>query len=303
MNLAFRILPLFAVVILIPPASRTQTAIAGGAVGVTTSTVGPGGSVLVGGATCSMNMRPMTSVRVSGPTMPYSAVRESSSIQTLADGTHISPKPSSEKIFHDSQGRTRTERQFCRISDDPEAVLVEIVDPVAGYSYLLEQQNHIAHRYALTVREKPGRPTTTTTLKPVQLPSPEQLPKVGVVEMNAPGPNVPTTESLGTQTMEGVVVEGTRTTHVMATGQIGNDRPLTTVHEMWVSRELNLTMLMKTSDPRMGESTSRVTSLDTSEPSPLLFQPPPDYKIVDETESVRITYTRPYTAPMNAPEQ
>ena len=40
-------------------------------------------------------------------------------------------------------------------------------------------------------------------------------------------------ESLGKQTMEGVQVEGTRTTRTIAAGEIGNDRPIDIVSERW----------------------------------------------------------------------
>lgn len=102
-----------------------------------------------------------------------------------------------------------------------------------------------------------------------------------------------TNESLGTQTMEGVVVEGTRTTQVIPEGLQGNDRPITVVHERWTSPDLNVVVLMKNNDPPSGEMMMRLTNIDLSNPILSLFQPPPDYKIVDETERVTLTFTRP----------
>ena len=58
---------------------------------------------------------------------------------------------------------------------------------------------------------------------------------------------------------------------------MGNDRPIQTADETWVSKELSLTLLEKYSDPRFGDSVTRVTSLNRSEPDPALFQVPPDY--------------------------
>jgi hypothetical protein len=63
------------------------------------------------------------------------------------------------------------------------------------------------------------------------------------------------------------------------------------VREVWFSPYLNLPLLAKSSDPRSGETTNRIANVDTSEPSPLLFQPPLDYKIVDATEPVAIIYS------------
>jgi hypothetical protein len=102
-----------------------------------------------------------------------------------------------------------------------------------------------------------------------------------------------TSESLGTQTMEGVSVEGLRTTEIIPEGFEDNDRPITVTRETWTSPELKIAVLTKHSDPRNGESTDRLTNIDLSEPALSLFQPPPGYKIVEEPERVTLTFTRP----------
>jgi hypothetical protein len=102
-----------------------------------------------------------------------------------------------------------------------------------------------------------------------------------------------TWESLGSQTMEGVLAEGTRMTRIIPEGLEDNDRPITVVSESWTSPDLTINVLTKVSDPRRGESTTRMTNIDLSNPILSLFQPPPDYKIVDETERVTLTFTRP----------
>ena len=88
-------------------------------------------------------------------------------------------------------------------------------------------------------------------------------------------------EQLGAQTIEGVAAEGTRTTFTIAAGKIGNDRPIVTVNERWYSKELQTIVLSKNSDPRLGETTYRLTNIDRSEPDPSLFQVPADYTVVD----------------------
>jgi len=221
------------------------------------------------------------------PTAPYSAVQESSNVQTLADGTHITHKPMTEKFYRDSQGRTRTERSFCQgPSGTPEALVIEIRDPVAGYSYILDEQNQVAHRFVLQLRH-PGTSFLRTTNDgvPVAMAAPT------TPRQDASMPNV-TTESLGTQTMEGVLVEGTRTTRIFPEGSLNNDRPITVVNEVWRSPELKINVLVKTDDPRDGEMTTRLTNIELSNPILGLFQPPADYKIVDETDRVTLTLTR-----------
>jgi hypothetical protein len=86
-------------------------------------------------------------------------------------------------------------------------------------------------------------------------------------------------EQLGSQTIEGVAAEGTRTTFTIAAGKIGNERPIVTVNERWYSQELQTVVMTKNSDPRMGETTYRLTNIDRSEPDPSLFQVPADYTV------------------------
>jgi hypothetical protein len=236
---------------------------------------------------CSMTLSPNLGMAASGPTAPYSAVRESSTVQTLSDGTHISHKPTSEKIYRDSQGRTRTELSFCRgIADTPDAVVIEIHDPVSGYADILDEQNHVAHRYAQQARQPAIRPATTAETIP-----PQPALKTVIPRQNTAAPNS-TTESLGAQTMEGVLVEGTKTTMIIPEGSQDNDRPITVVNERWISPDLDITILSKDNNPRYGEITTRLTNIDVSNPVLSLFQPPPDYKIVDETEPTTLKYTR-----------
>ena len=89
------------------------------------------------------------------------------------------------------------------------------------------------------------------------------------------------TEDLGSKTMEGVTVTGTRTTRTIPAGQIGNDRPLSIVTEVWTSPELKTIIYSKRSDPRMGDQTFQLTNIVRAEPDPSLFTVPSDFKIQD----------------------
>ena len=88
-------------------------------------------------------------------------------------------------------------------------------------------------------------------------------------------------ESLGKQTINGVVSEGTRHTITLPAGTIGNDRPILTVTERWYSPELQTVTMTKHSDPRSGEDTFRLTNVIRGEPSPDLFQVPASYQMSD----------------------
>ena len=87
-------------------------------------------------------------------------------------------------------------------------------------------------------------------------------------------------ESLGTQTMEGLQVKGTRTTSTIPEGALGNDRAIETVSERWFSADLQTVVMTKHSDPRSGTQTFQLRNVLRAEPSPSLFQLPSDYTLV-----------------------
>lgn len=182
------------------------------------------------------------------------------------------------KNYRDSQGRTR-EEEYSRLrlaNDSPESLMsIRIKDPVAGVRFLLNVPCH-------TAAMAPYNPTPPRTQVHKNLPT------------QAPPANAPDDESrerlfpkavwedLGTDTMEGLVVHGTRDTITIPISFEGNDRPITVVRERWFSKELNIDILEKESDPRSGETTTRLTDLDLSDPDPALFQVPEDYTIVEQ---------------------
>jgi hypothetical protein len=97
------------------------------------------------------------------------------------------------------------------------------------------------------------------------------------------------TEELGTQNIEGVDAEGTRTITTIPAGAIGNERPIEITYEKWYSRELQLVVLSRHNDPRFGEQTYRLTNIIRSEPDPSLFTPPNGYRLVTEPSGFKYT--------------
>ena len=93
-------------------------------------------------------------------------------------------------------------------------------------------------------------------------------------------------EDLGSQTMEGLLVNGVRTTRTIPEGQIGNDKPLRIITEVWTSPDLKTVVYSKRTDPRMGEQTFKLTNIVRAEPDPSLFTVPADFKIVDGPQNV-----------------
>ena len=229
---------------------------------------------------------------------PYSAEQVTEHVQTLADGTHITQPAQTTKLYRDSAGRTRTERSFplppgvvSKGSDTPS--FIEIFDPVAGAHYTLEPRNHTARRMSLPSPPPPPPPPPPATasgapasrmirLLPAQRSAQSDPPSQG----QPPRPQF-SRESLGTRTIEGVPAEGSRTTVTYPIGAVGNDGPITTTTETWTSSELKMVVLSKNSDPRSGESTTRLTNISRAEPDPSLFQIPADYEVVEPQTPVK----------------
>ncbi len=63
---------------------------------------------------------------------------------------------------------------------------------------------------------------------------------------------------------------------------MGNDLPIVITTETWYSPDLKVLVMSKSSDPRMGETTYKLTNLSRAEPDPALFQIPADYSIKDQ---------------------
>ena len=94
------------------------------------------------------------------------------------------------------------------------------------------------------------------------------------------------TEDLGAQTMDGVPVTGVRTASTIPAGQIGNDKPISIVTEVWTSPDLKTIVSSKRSDPRMGDQTFQLTNIVRAEPNPSLFTVPADFKIIDGPQPI-----------------
>jgi hypothetical protein len=215
------------------------------------------------------------------PGRPYSAEEISQQTQILPDGTRIVRSSFSSLFYRDSAGRTRTEQHLpqSRIANQAETPIVpEIFDPVAGCIYYLDAANKVVHRVEL--------PQPIKTLTPPQgLVFPMAAP---VMMSTAPGerPSTPpetSSESLGTQMIDGVQVQGRRTTTTYAIGTMGNDRPISATTEIWTSLDLNAVISSKTSDPRQGDRIQTLANISRTEPDAALFQVPRGYEVITET--------------------
>jgi len=231
---------------------------------------------------------------------PYSATITNETVQTLADGTRI-VQSSTGTTARDSQGRTRQEMPLPSIGSLSAANaprLVFIHDPVSQMSYTLNLTDKTAQQLSPLPPLPPdtaagpagaGTAKVVSSAPPPIPPSPEPIPGTVAITSGAlflqkqiPDEHAQvSTEDLGSQTMEAVLVNGTRTTRVIPAGEIGNDRPISIVNEVWISPDLKTIIYSKRSDPRIGETTFRLSNLVRAEPDPALFTVPADFKVTE----------------------
>ncbi|HEV7968977.1 MAG TPA: hypothetical protein VGP19_15470 [Candidatus Acidoferrales bacterium] len=227
---------------------------------------------------------------------PYSATITNENIQTLEDGTHIAQN-STGSIARDSQGRTRQDASLPPIgnlsaADAPHIVFIQ--DPVSQTAYTLNLTDK-------TAQKMPVLPPNLSTAGPASAGPGKFVMQMSDVPAGGPPPpgivmqrtfianndqGQVNTEDLGSQTMEGVLVNGIRSTHTIPAGEIGNDKPITIVTEVWTSPDLKTIVYSKRTDPRMGQQTFQLTNIVRSEPDASLFTVPADFKLVDGPQRI-----------------
>ena len=254
---------------------------------------------------------------LSGPIVtnaPFSADAVTTVTQVLSDGTRIE-QTTTAKFYRDSAGRVRSEqtvlglgaldpnsqpRTTITITTDPNTRATYTLDPATKtarqgggvlrfYSALTLSANAITAAtpagtaYAVTInpetnRERERRAVTVQEgLAAVRI-----LPGAASVTADGNAVRQPD-ETLGTRQMEGINAVGKRTKSVIATGKIGNDRPIEITDERWESQDLRLLVRSHHRDPRTGDVEYRLTNIVRVEPPADLFTIPSDYTVVGDT--------------------
>jgi len=210
---------------------------------------------------------------------PFSAQATTQITQTLADGNQIN-RTEAAQIARDSSGRTRRDSTVSHIgpwsSASTPREIVNIMDPIAGVHYVIDVTDKKAVQMPVRVRTGAGGTDAAV----------EGFGDGAVVrrmkrngEVEGQSSTERTTESLGTQVMAGVTVQGTRTTETIPAGAIGNQNPIVIVSERWVSPQLQETIYSKRTDPRFGTTIYQLTNISQAEPAATLFQVPPGYTV------------------------
>jgi len=204
---------------------------------------------------------------------PFSATATSETTSTLQDGSSVH-RTSQVSMYRDSQGRSRQEATFSGFgpltSSDGPKKMVMISDPVAGVHFMLDDAQKVAHKSALRTHGGGGANAES---------SPEFAGRMQERMQQEEAAGLLKKESLGTQTINGVMAEGTRTTHTIPAGQIGNEKPIQVVSERWYSADLQIVLKSTRTDPRSGTTTYTVTSLQRTEPSSTMFTVPAGYTV------------------------
>jgi len=224
---------------------------------------------------------------------PYTATAVTETTQVLADGNRIVNETESQ-LARDSQGRTRRQETMNNLgplaTNAPNMAFIN--DPVHKVSYLLDLNDKTARVIKIPAPGQEGGGPTPMALAPVVkdgagAPGQAAVQKRVLIAGGGAGVGVEQrvwvssaedgqvkTESLGKQTIEGVTATGTRTTRTIPAGEIGNERPLEITSEVWTSPDLQILVLSKRTDPRIGETVYRLTNIQRGDPDPSLFQVP-----------------------------
>jgi hypothetical protein len=210
-------------------------------------------------------------------------------VQTLADGNRI-VETTQGSVARDSQGRVRRDEALSGFPGTPADVphLVFIDDPVAGIHWNLDAHSKTAVKMPFVRVPSPvgGAPFNVSMPPPpgpdkVFFYSSDVMPKADLHIMTRT--QLPDSQGvkndLGTETVEGVKAQGTKVTRTIPAGTMGNEQPLVITTETWYCPDLKVLVMSKTSDPRIGETTYRLTDIQRAEPAADLFEVPADYTI------------------------
>ena len=228
------------------------------------------------------------------PNAPYQAEAVTESVMTLADGNRI-VKRTTTRVYRDSAGRTRKET----LGPDGQVVSVFISDPAGRSSYSIDPASGTATRTAVayavahTTGDAAGATvshagvsggTATWTVTASGDPKVQEQQKSVIVTAGQSGvlkvvegfnlAKDVVKEELGEQTIEGVLATGTRTTSTIPAGVLDNEQPIRIVSEEWFSQDLQVLVMTKHSDPRVGDTTYRLTNISRTEPAKSLFELP-----------------------------
>ena len=222
---------------------------------------------------------------------PYQAQAATEMKQTLTDGSHI-VQTTTATVARDSDGRTVRIQKLStmgpwRSADSSrrnDQTLTTIFDPVVNEHIDFTTDSKVAH--VITMPPLPsGAAAGAESGFTVSAAGPAGgVAQAFAVQTRVVSPELskgmePETESLGTKTIDGVQVTGTRSTNTIPAGAIGNDNALVITRETWYSPELQLVVESTQNDPPFGQTSYTLKNIEQGPPDEVLFQVPAGYKI------------------------
>ncbi|RRA47899.1 hypothetical protein [Acidipila sp. EB88] len=196
------------------------------------------------------------------PNHPFIANTATVWTRILPDGTTVTLRLNA-RIARDSQGRVYRERRSlvpaADTSTDAPLKATDVYDPVAHTQTLCYLATHQCVVYPY-----------------LHAPTEPHTPPAG---WDAAHTRLLVRESIGTNTLDGLDVLGTRETLTLNPGVVGNERPLTTTKEFWYAPELATNLAVTRNDPREGTQQILLSNVTRAEPQPTWFQPPSGFTL------------------------
>jgi hypothetical protein len=171
-------------------------------------------------------------------------------------------------IARNSAGVIHNERRRLQASsseDEPTLLSSHIFDPATRLSTFLNPDTHVARQMVLP--KPPEAPENST-------------PETAIAPENAQNLQ---TKDLGTQTVAGLILKGTRKERTVPAAYSGTGKDVIITDDYWYSEDLKVYLVLKHNDPRTGEQIVGIVKSERKEPDTALFQIPVGYKVVDET--------------------
>ena len=213
---------------------------------------------------------------------PFSGVMNMQSATNFADGNRI-VRTNTVRYFRDGQGRTRTERPGLNMQDFSPAggPIVTISDPVSGKQIHMFPGQQSASVINLPRGVPVSQPATVSACNGENIP-PFALMGMGMAIGAGQYTEASTsTTSLGQKVVNGFNATGCRIVRTIPAGVLGNEKPINSTTDQWVSSELGMTVQLSEKSSLGGSVTMNLEQTVLAEPDASLFAVPANYKTTE----------------------
>ena len=207
---------------------------------------------------------------------PFRAEVNARSVESEPDGTKIISE------YHgiaarDSQGRVFLEQLASPQVRDADgrgaafnAHAVSVVDPLAKIETKWDDLNKVAYQ---------STPPFFTNRQPLDR---CEMDQAGITAArNYPNDKMQRSESLGERVIQGISTRGCRVYTVISADQSPEKSSFTIIDESWTSPELRVVLLHIRRNPNGENEITQLDNITRREPDAAIFQPPPDYRVLD----------------------